>query len=662
MKDEWIKKYSEVDDMLDMADLVEDIESETKSSEAIQEGVLGGQTTQAGIQAQDLHSVISGWADALNRAAIAKSTGKPVRTPVAQYKGFAAEEFFKQTMKINALAKGVPNYKIGIYTNGELPDGTILSGIDMHSDIVVFSRKWPWQRAMKIADAQSKIHKGPNAGKAYAKDMAKEQYANQEFVGGAGQGVNDRVHAQIGKREVTSDSITPEAAEQLATDMKNQAVSEYGQASEKIKQLNRVNLVHAVAAGAVTGAVLSTIGEICYVIKNKDSLSEDQFIQSIQNIMCGTVDGGIRGGAIMGSVQAVGKALGKTIPTNSIGAVPIMAAANISVDLAKDLFRCFVTGTIDIDDLLCNTVNNTFSSFAGFGGTWLGGQIAGSITSHVAGTAISAKVAATTGASIGSALGPIGAVVGAAVGGMLIGLGAGAIIKVGTKDAVEAFNESMRKIDAQIELEGCEKLYFFADTMSELSEFRLSFKDLLPCYNLISDLKEFNLHRKAIKHIHEQLDADFDKLDKAKEDALHQLECQHKKRIEELQLILQQQRDTLYGEFRKSIKVYVSNSYMQYMETYDIMTKNLDSVLQSRQWKLGMYNSILSYCQKRNSVNAELNRILNELMDDQDDSGFISPFIDEIIRFMEEDDLLIDKQYISFDEAMYLVCGERLYE
>ena len=75
-----------------------------------------------------------------------------------------------------------------------------------------------------------------------------------------------------------------------------------------------------------------------------------------------------------------------------------------------------------------------------------------------------------------------------------------------------------------------------------------------------------------------------------------------------------------------------------------------------------MYNSILSYCKKRNSVNAELNRILNELMDDQEDSGFISPFIDEIIRFMEEDDLLIDKQYISFDEAMYLVCGERLYE
>lgn len=41
----------------------------------------------------------------LNKSAIAKSTGLPVRTPSDQYKGFAAEEYFKETLKINALAK-----------------------------------------------------------------------------------------------------------------------------------------------------------------------------------------------------------------------------------------------------------------------------------------------------------------------------------------------------------------------------------------------------------------------------------------------------------------------------------------------------------------------------------------------------------------------------
>lgn len=57
-----------------------------------------------------------------NQSAIAKSTGLPVRTPTQQYKGFAV----KNTMKINALAKGVSDSKIGIYTKGQMPDGSVL--------------------------------------------------------------------------------------------------------------------------------------------------------------------------------------------------------------------------------------------------------------------------------------------------------------------------------------------------------------------------------------------------------------------------------------------------------------------------------------------------------------------------------------------------------
>lgn len=660
--EELMEKYTEIEEMLDMSDVLDSIDSETSVDAPVREGILGGQATQAGIQTQDLQSVISGWTEALNNSAIAKSTGLPVRTPVVQYKGFAAEEFFKQTMKINALAKGVPNYKIGVYTNGELPDGTTLSGIDMHSDIVVFSRKWPWQNASKIADAQSKMHKGPNAAKAYAKDMAKEQYAQQEFVGGANQGVNDKVHAQIGKIEVTSDSITPEAAEQLAADMKKQAVPEYEHATEKQQQLNRINIRNAVATGAITGAALTAIGEICYVIRNKDSLSKEQFIKSVQHILCGAVDGGVRGGAIMGSVQSIGKALGREIPANSLGAVPIMAAANVSVDFAKDLYRCFVAQTIDPDDLLCNSINNSFSSLAGFGGAWAGGQIAGQVIAQSTGTAVSAKIAAATGASIGSAVGPLGTIVGAAVGGLLIGLGANAVIKVGNADAEMAFNNTIKEIDSHIEFEGCEKLYYFAEVMSELSEFRLSFKDLLPCYNLISDLKEYNLHKKAIKHIHEQLDSGFEGLDKAKVKALKQLEAEHQHRLLELQRWLRKQREIMYGEYREAVKTYVLNSYIQYAELYDVLAKDVSSLLGTLQYNVVLHNSILSYCRNRNAVNSEINDILDELMKNPDDQELVRPFIEEMIRFIQQDEFLVDKQYISFKEALFLVCGEGVYE
>lgn len=63
----------------------------------------------AGIQTESLQTVMDGYAQSLNQSAIAKSTGAPVRTPSSAYKGFAAEEYFKQTLKINALAEGIPD-------------------------------------------------------------------------------------------------------------------------------------------------------------------------------------------------------------------------------------------------------------------------------------------------------------------------------------------------------------------------------------------------------------------------------------------------------------------------------------------------------------------------------------------------------------------------
>lgn len=664
--EEWHKKYSEIDNMLDISDLIVDEESVISIKAPIEDGSLGANATQAGIQTRDLQNVISNWADSLNKSAIAKSTGMPVRTPVSSYKGFAAEEYFKQTMKINALAKGIPDYQIGVYTNGTLPDNSVLSGIDMHSDIVVYGRKWPWQEAKKVADAQSKIHNGKNAESAYAKDMAKEQYANQEFVGGAGQTVNgkpinDKVHAKIGKTEISSDSITPEAAEKLASEMKAQNVSEYEHAYEKQQQLNKVNLGRAIKAGAITGAIVSTVGELCYVIKNKDSLSEDQFIESVKNIMCGTVEGGIRGGAVMGSVQAVGNALGREIPANSFGAVPVMAVANMSVDFAKDLYKCFVVGTIDADDLLCNTVNNSFSSFAGFGGAWIGGQIAGQVVSVELSVAASAKIAATTGASIGSAFGPIGTIIGSAVGGLVFGLGASAIIKTSNKDATFEFNNIIRDIENQTELEGCEKLYYFADCMSEISEFKLSFKDLLPCYNLISDLKEYNLHKKAIKHIQEQLDSGIEELDKAKAESLKKLAEEHDKKIKELRTWLIEQRDFMYGEYRNSINSYISNSYFEYLEIYDVLSNNISVMLEELNENVVIHRNSLRYIRNRNIVNEELNAILSELIA-QDEDDVLRPFVEKIMWFMSQDELLVGKQFISYEEALFLVTGVNAYE
>ena len=238
--------------------------------DTLRDASLVGNATQAGLQTAGLQSAIDNYAQAMNQSAIAKSTGLPVKTSSVTYKGFAAEEYFKHTLKINALAKGVPDYHLGVYTKGTLPDGSNLSGIDMETDISAWTRKRPWSKPSRTVDYQSKIHNKPSA---YTKDMANAQYENVEFVGGSGQGVNDKVSVNVGKKTVSSDAITPEEATNLADSMKAQETPEYQKAVEKHGELNRVNLGRAVAAGAATGFVLTTVKEIVDVIKNRDDLS-----------------------------------------------------------------------------------------------------------------------------------------------------------------------------------------------------------------------------------------------------------------------------------------------------------------------------------------------------------------------------------------------------
>lgn len=614
-------------------------------SDVLTDAVSEATVAQAGIQTISLQTAMDNYATWMNESAIAKSTGLPVKTLTQQYKGFAAEEYFKNTMKINALAKGIPNSKIGIYTKGTMPDGSTLSGIDMETDISVWTRKHPWCKPVRTVDYQSKIHNDPTA---YSKDINNPQYENVNFVGGAGQGVNDTVQVKIGNTTVSSDSITPEEAAELADQMKAQSTPEYSKKREKFDELNKITFERAVAIGAASGFIFSTIREIVDIIRNRKDLPEDQFVKSIENIFCGTVEGGIRSGAIVGSVQVFSKLIGKEIASNSLGAVPITAFANVAVDFAKDLYHCFITKTIDADDLLCNTVNSSFSSASSFGGAWAAG--------HVTEIFLSAKTAAATGAGIGSSLGPIGTVVGSVVGGLVIGLAAKGIINTATKDAQKAFTDTIAEINSHIELEGFAKMYYFADSMASLSEFRLSFKNLLPCYNLISDLREYNLHKKAIRNISEQIEAMVNNsVETEKTKALKQLEEHHKEQVRLLNLSFKEQSDILKEKFYESVDTYVANSYAQYVELYSLISSDTDEMLSDLENRKTEHSYILGYMRHRNEINEQINATLQELLLEPDSQEYLLPFIDKVNWYIEQDELIVGRQYISFEESMLLV-------
>lgn len=657
--DDPIEKFGNDQPEFDFDELIDFSEESTgAASTIIRDASSEGTAAQAGIQTNSLQSAIDNYARAMDQSAIAKSTGLPVRTPSQQYKGFIAEEYFKHTLKINALAKGVPDWKLGVYTNGELPDGSVLTGTDEHVDISAWTRKHPWSKPMRTADYQAKIF---NDSSKYEKVFSNPKYENVEHVGGAGQGVNDKVSVSIGRKKVESDSITPADAVVKADQAKAQATPEYEKSQEKFDELNKVNIGRAVAAGAVTGFVLTTVQEVISAIKNGKDLPEDQFVKSVEHILCGTAEGGIRGGAIAGSTQLIGKMLGREVAANSLEAIPGMVVANVAVDFAKDLYKCFITKTIDTDDLLCNTVNSAFSSAAGFGGAWAGGQLAGQFSSQafLQGTSVfaSAKASAATGAAIGSALGPLGTVIGSAIGGIVIGIGANAIIGTANKDATTAYTDCISEITSHVELEGCAKLYYFADSMESISEFRLSFKELLPCYNLISDLKEYNLHKKALKSIRGQLEENFDDIDAEKQRALKRLEEQHREKLDELRVAFENQRQIMVDDLRESANTYVASSYMQYLEMFEVMQGTADELIYELEHRKTEHSAILEYMHHRNEANAQINKTLNELVADGAEDALL-PFIDKLTWFMSQDVLLIGRQYISFDEAFYLAGGE----
>lgn len=97
-----IKPDFHFDDLIDIQD-----ENDTTVFSLAKDAASKGTAAETGLQTNSLQSAIGNYARAMNKSAIAKSTGLPVRTPSQQYKGFIAEEYFKHTLKINALAKMV---------------------------------------------------------------------------------------------------------------------------------------------------------------------------------------------------------------------------------------------------------------------------------------------------------------------------------------------------------------------------------------------------------------------------------------------------------------------------------------------------------------------------------------------------------------------------
>jgi hypothetical protein len=60
----------------------------------------------------------------------------------------------------------------------------------------------------------------------------------------------------------------------------------------------------------------------------------------------------------------------------------------------------------------------------------------------------------------------------------------------------------------------------------------------------------------------------------------------------------------------------------------------------------------------RNEINKQINTTLQELMQESESHEYLLPFIDKVNWFIQQDELIVGRQYISFEESMLLVSKE----
>lgn len=135
------------------------------------------------------------------------------------------------------------------------------------------------------------------------------------------------------------------------------------------------------------------------------------------------------------------------------------------------------------------------------------------------------------------------------------------------------------------------------------------------------------------------------------------LEKQHSDRLIQIRSAFVHQKQAMKDEIRDSINTYVTSSYLQYLELFDVMQGDIDSLLSELEHKTTLHSTILEAMKYRNELNTEMNTTLKEILSHGSDEELL-PFIEKLTWLMNQDSLIIGRQYISFDEALFLINRE----
>jgi hypothetical protein len=596
-----------------------------------------------GRRTRNLEQAIQDYNDSVNAAA-RNNDGSLSNRPADKLKGNIHEAHQKGSYNIDAAAQGKADSTKASMGGDTKSDGTVVSKTNETTDIVIETKDSPWSKTReKPYQAKS--------GDTAERELQNPKYSDVDKVGPSDQVGADKsqIKDKVGGKEINSDPINSDELDSLTNKARNQkAVYDPKKAEQKRQQLNRLNLIDAAKSGALIGGISAAIGEIVDIVKNNKELTEEQFITSVKNVLGGAADGAIRSTAIVFSTQVF------NVAANSLNAVPVMAGANIAVDLAKDLFQ-FANGKIGADELLTNTITNSMQSLGSFTGSYLGGQAATAIISAATGADMAAL-----GAGIGVPFGPLGIVIGSVVGGVIIGGAVNLVIKDAKKDGYAKFQIALDNTKRAVAADPSRQVFVFADAMSRLEEQQLSFKSLIPGHNFISDMTEYNLKKRAIQDMHHQMDRH---IEQAKKYAYQRMMELYESQCKDIENQFLNQQKMMQENFSKDIGTYIGDSYRVYIENYNIIGSALAQNVKELKKQNIEQNEILRAGDNRIAANKQINAVLSEFVSNierrtpagSEQHIDLTPIMGQLSSFIKADKMLCGKQYISMDDALELL-------
>ena len=112
-----------------------------------------------------------------------------------------------------------------------------------------------------------------------------------------------------------------------------------------------------------------------------------------------------------------------------------------------------------------------------------------------------------------------------------------------------------------------------------------------------------------------------------------------------------------FADYSNSINTYISDCYEQHLSIASINNLKINELKNLRDQNFIFYNTLLGEMNYRKEVNTQINETLESIILDSKNEKCLKRFIDKIQGFMAKDKLLISKQYISFEESLFLIGG-----